>query len=220
MPFSPFQKPSARRDALALQIQSAGGANDSRLLSLLQAQWVHRYGVASLPIPATAPATAVDQAMDIAQEDAQEQALDRERIGMRNTAAETEESLFPAAAVQLGDALSDALNLKPDQPFQPDPESLPVSALETVADQAMDIAQVDAQEQAPDREAFGMEDTAAAAEKRLCPASTGMLRDVLTDELNLKREQPRKPVPAPPLNTPRSLRRWMPDMDESFPQAS
>jgi len=220
VPFSPFQKPSARRDALALQIQSAGGADDSRLLSVLQGQWVHRYGVASLPVPAIAFATAPDQAMVIAQDDDQEQASDREPIGMRETVADTEESLFPALKGLLGDALSDEFNLKPDSTLQDDPEPLPAAACETASEQAKDVAEDDAQEQASDRELIGMQEMAADTERSLFPASTGLLRDALSDELHQKREKPRKPVPAPPLNTPRSLRRWLPDIDESFPKAS
>ena len=32
--------------------------------------------------------------------------------------------------------------------------------------------------------------------------------------------QPKRPVPAPPLSTPRSLRRWLPGAEASFPKAS
>ena len=32
--------------------------------------------------------------------------------------------------------------------------------------------------------------------------------------------EPQRPVPAPPLSTPRSLRRWLPAAESSFPKAS
>ena len=32
--------------------------------------------------------------------------------------------------------------------------------------------------------------------------------------------EPQRPVPAPPLSTPRSLRRWLPGTESSFPKAS
>ena len=32
--------------------------------------------------------------------------------------------------------------------------------------------------------------------------------------------EPQRPVPAPPLSTPRSLRRWLPGAESSFPKAS
>ena len=41
---SPFQQPSRRQNALALQIQEARIAGDEPLLSRLISQWVHRYG--------------------------------------------------------------------------------------------------------------------------------------------------------------------------------
>ena len=55
---SPFQQPSRRQNALALQIQDARSAGEEALLSRLISQWVHRYGFAgaaeldlSLPEP-------------------------------------------------------------------------------------------------------------------------------------------------------------------------
>ncbi len=41
---SPFQQPSPRQNALALQIQEARTSGDQALLAGLISQWVHRYG--------------------------------------------------------------------------------------------------------------------------------------------------------------------------------
>ena len=48
---SPFQPPSPRQDVLAAQIEAARAADDGRRLLLLRSQWVHRFGVDSLPEP-------------------------------------------------------------------------------------------------------------------------------------------------------------------------
>ena len=46
---SPFQPPSPRQDVLAAQIEAARAADDGRRLLLLRSQWVHRFGVDTLP---------------------------------------------------------------------------------------------------------------------------------------------------------------------------
>ena len=48
---SPFQPPSPRQDVLAAQIEAAHAADDGRRLLLLRSQWVHRFGVDTLPEP-------------------------------------------------------------------------------------------------------------------------------------------------------------------------
>ena len=51
---SPFQPPSPRQDVLAAQIEAARAADDGRRLLLLRSQWVHRFGVDTLPEPQAA----------------------------------------------------------------------------------------------------------------------------------------------------------------------
>ncbi|QNI43062.1 hypothetical protein [Synechococcus sp. A15-28] len=46
---SPFDPPSQRQNILASQLKAAHGADDQRQLRLLRSQWVHRFGVDSLP---------------------------------------------------------------------------------------------------------------------------------------------------------------------------
>ena len=46
---SPFQPPSQRQTILAGQLNAAHAANDQKRLLLLRSQWVHRFGVDTLP---------------------------------------------------------------------------------------------------------------------------------------------------------------------------
>ena len=46
---SPFDPPSQRQNILASQLKAAHGADDQRQLRLLRSQWVHRFGVETLP---------------------------------------------------------------------------------------------------------------------------------------------------------------------------
>ena len=46
---SPFQPPSQRQNILAGQLNAAHAADDQKRLLLLRSQWVHRFGVDTLP---------------------------------------------------------------------------------------------------------------------------------------------------------------------------
>jgi hypothetical protein len=46
---SPFQPPSQRQTILAGQLNAAHAADDQKRLLLLRSQWVHRFGVDTLP---------------------------------------------------------------------------------------------------------------------------------------------------------------------------
>ena len=46
---SPFQPPSQRQNVLAGQLNAAHAADDQKRLLLLRSQWVHRFGVDTLP---------------------------------------------------------------------------------------------------------------------------------------------------------------------------
>ena len=47
---SPFKPPSQRQNILAGQLNAAHAADDQKRLLLLRSQWVHRFGVDSLPV--------------------------------------------------------------------------------------------------------------------------------------------------------------------------
>ena len=174
---SPFQQPSRRQNALALQIQEARSAGDEALLSRLISQWVHRYGFAgaaeldlSLPKPTISdpqfspPAVEASDAppvdplpMPVAEESswAPEIEVDEDEIA-------TEENLFAGDVVVVDDKV--------------------VAEDETIVEQKEEIA---------------------------------------AEETLLQRTFSAAPVPAPPISTPRSLRRWLPRReDDAFPKAS
>ena len=180
---SPFQQPSRRQNALALQIQEARSAGDEALLSRLISQWVHRYGFAgaaeldlSLPEPTISdsqfspPAVEASDAppvdplpMPVAEESswAPEIEVDKDEIA-------TEESVFAGDVVVVDDKV--------------------------VAEDEVDA-----------------EDETIVEQKE----------EIAAEETLLQRTFSAAPVPAPPISTPRSLRRWLPRReDDAFPKAS
>ena len=116
---------------------------DARRLSLLQGQWVHRFGVATLPV-STAAALVSESPM------APLTPLSRE-----SDVSVVAESSAAAGFLEIMGGTNEEQPVVEEQPF--------------VAEQ---------------------------------PA------------------EPQRPVPAPPLSTPRSLRRWLPGAESSFPKAS
>ena len=116
---------------------------DARRLSLLQGQWVHRFGVATLPV-STAAAPVSESPM------ASLTPLSSEPDG-----SVVAESSAAAGFLEITGGTNEEQPVVEEQPF--------------VAEQ---------------------------------PA------------------EPQRPVPAPPLSTPRSLRRWLPGAESSFPKAS
>ena len=116
---------------------------DARRLSLLQGQWVHRFGVATLPV-STAAAPVSESPM------APLTPLSRE-----SDVSVVAESSAAAGFLEIMGGTNEEQPVVEEQPF--------------VTEQ---------------------------------PAA------------------PQRPVPAPPLSTPRSLRRWLPGAESSFPKAS
>ena len=149
MPSSPFQQPSARQHALSRQILEAQDRGDARRLSLLQGQWVHRFGFATLPVSSgLAPVS---------------------ESPTPTVTALSSESDAPAAA-----GFSEAARFL--EIISRTSEEQPVFEEQPVVEQ----------------------------------------QPVVKDQS----AEPQRPVPAPPLSTPRSLRRWLPVAESSFPKAS
>ena len=147
---SPFQQPSRRQNALALQIQEARTSGDEALLSRLISQWVHRYGF--------------------------------------NGAAELDLSLPEPSASK--HEFSSAPMSVAEEEIAPEDDVL----IESEVMQNVVVAE---------EETIVEEDESAAEEKPL------------------QRSFASAPVPAPPISTPRSLRRWLPRReDDAFPKAS
>ena len=174
---SPFQQPSRRQNALALQIQEARSAGDEALLSRLISQWVHRYGFAgaaeldlSLPEPTIS------------------------------------DSQFSPPAVEASDA----------PPVDPLP--MPVAEESSWAPEI----EVDEDEIATEESVFAgdvvvVDDKVVAEDETIVEQK----EEIAAEETLLQRTFSAAPVPAPPISTPRSLRRWLPRReDDAFPKAS
>jgi hypothetical protein len=155
---SPFQQPSPRQNALALQIQEARTSGKEALLAGLISQWVHRYGF--------------------------------------DGAAELDLSLPEPVAV--------------NREFSPTP--MPVAEDEMVLEELEEIAVEDdvlLENEVVENEVVAEHEMFVEKE------------EIAAEETLLQRSFPAAPVPAPPISTPRSLRRWLPRReDDAFPKAS
>ena len=173
---SPFQQPSPRQNALALQIQQARTSGDQALLAGLISQWVHRYGFEgaaeldlSMPEPSVsnhwfsaAPMPVMEE--EIAPED--DVLVENEAVVEDEVVVEDEEQI----------AAEDDLLIESEVM-----ENGVVAEEETIAEQ----------------------------------------KEIAAEETPLQRSFPSVPVPAPPISTPRSLRRWLPRReDDAFLKAS
>ena len=165
---SPFQQPSRRQNALALQIQEARTTSDEVLLLRLISQWVHRYGF--------------------------------------NSAGDLDLSL-PEPMVSDREFSPIAVDASVAPAFEPLPMSVaekPSFASETVAEEELVIEE----EVTVDEEVLAEEEDVAEEEE-------------LVDRTALKQSFTAAPVPAPPITTPRSLRRWLPRReDDDFQKAA
>ena len=168
---SPFQQPSSRQNALALQIQVARTSGDEALLAGLISQWVHRYGfdgAAELDLSLPEPV-----------------ALNREL------------SPTPLPVVQEEIAAEDDILVEDEA----------VAEDEMVFEEEGEIAAED--DVLLENEVVAEEETFVEKE------------EIAAEETLLQRSFPAAPVPAPPISTPRSLRRWLPRReDDAFPKAS
>ena len=188
---SPFQHPSPRQNVLASHIQDVQRCGDARQLALLLGQWVHRFGIDSLPVTHGSCSEAITESLDQLQSDAvlgiaapsEELVQTNESdVSLDLVAQElvplTVESLDPPAVLemnQLSEELSEELTEAELTTF---PENLIVQEL------------------------------LMSEEESTTPVEPVEERNVVV------------PMTPPPISTPRSLRRWLPRADQSFPQAS
>jgi len=173
---SPFQQPSPRQNALALQIQEARTSGDQALLAGLISQWVHRYGFEgaaeldlSLPEPSASKHEFSSASMPVAEEEIapEDDVLVENKVAAEDEMVVEEEEQIAAEDDVLigGEVMQNGV----------------VTEEETIVE----------------------EDESAA------------------EETPLQRSFAAAPVPAPPISTPRSLRRWLPRReDDAFPKAS
>ena len=180
---SPFQQPSPRQNVLASQIQDAQRLGNERQLVLLSGQWVHRFGIDSLPVIDAASLEAEAESFD------QLQPASVLATTAFTTTAFSEELVNP-------EDLGVSLDLVA-QEFVPPMDS---SDEETTVSQDLMVQDSLPEEEITDND-FGQE-----FEKT--PLEPLRDRNVVVS------------ISAPPISTPRSLRRWLPRADQTFLQAS
>ena len=180
---SPFQQPSPRQNVLASQIQDAQRLGNERQLVLLSGQWVHRFGIDSLPV------------IDAASPEAEAESFDQlQPASVLATTAFTT-TAFSEELVNPED-LGVALDLVA-QEFVPPMDS---NDEETTVSQDLMV-----QDSLPEEE---ITDNDFGQEFEQTPLEPLRDRNVVVS------------ISAPPISTPRSLRRWLPRADQTFLQAS
>lgn len=180
---SPFQQPSPRQNVLASQIQDAQRLGNERQLVLLSGQWVHRFGIDSLPV------------IDAASPEAEAESFDQlQPASVLATTAFTT-TAFSEELVNPED-LGVSLDLVA-QEFVPPMDS---NDEETTVSQDLMV-----QDSLPEEE---ITDNAVGQEFEKTPLEPLGDRNVVVS------------ISAPPISTPRSLRRWLPRADQTFLQAS
>jgi len=180
---SPFQQPSPRQNVLALQIQDAQRLGNERQLVLLSGQWVHRFGLDSLPV------------IDAASPEAEAESFDSlQPASVLTTTAFSEELVNP-------EDLGVSLDLVA-QEFVPPMDS---NDEETTVSQDLMVQDLRVQDSLPEEE---ITDIAVGQEFEKTPLEPLRDRNVVIS------------ISAPPISTPRSLRRWLPRADQTFLQAS
>ena len=188
---SPFQQPSPRQNVLASQIQDAQHVGDERQLVLLMGQWVHRFGIDSLPVTHATSSEASAESFDQLQSAAV------------LSIVEPSEELVETKGLEV------SLDLGGQELEPPTEESWDTPAVMAINQTSEDLAEADSEAEV-----------------------TTFSEDLIVQELLSEEEFIKTPVePArdqnvlvamvpPPISTPRSLRRWLPRADQSFPQAS
>ena len=180
---SPFQQPSPRQNVLASQIQDAQRLGNERQLVLLSGQWVHRFGIDSLPV------------IDAASPEAEAESFDQlQPASVLATTAFTT-TAFSEELVNPED-LGVSLDLVAQEFVSP----MDNNDEETTVSQDLMVQDSLPQEEITDND-FGQE-----FEKT--PLEPLRDRNVVVS------------ISAPPISTPRSLRRWLPRADQTFLQAS
>jgi hypothetical protein len=192
---SPFQQPSPRQNVLASQIQDAQRLGNERQLVLLSGQWVHRFGIDSLPIIDAAPPEAEAESFNQLQP-----------ASVLNTTVFSEELVNPE---DLGFSLDlVAQEFVPPMDSKDSPTLLGINQIseQLAHHEATTVSQdLMVQDSLPEEE---ITDTAVGQEFEKTPLEPLEDRNIVVS------------ISAPPISTPRSLRRWLPRADQTFLQAS
>ena len=190
---SPFQQPSPRQNVLASQIQDAQRLGNERQLVLLSGQWVHRFGLDSLPV------------IDAASPEAEAESFDSLQPASVLTTTALTTTAFTTTAFSEELVNPEDLGVSLDlvaQEFVPPMDS---NDEETTVSQDLTVQDLRVQDSLPEEE---ITDTAVGQEFEKTPLEPLRDRNVVVS------------ISAPPISTPRSLRRWLPRADQTFLQAS
>ncbi len=190
---SPFQQPSPRQNVLASQIQDAQRLGNERQLVLLSGQWVHRFGLDSLPV------------IDAASPEAEAESFDSLQPASVLTTTALTTTAFTTTAFSEELVNPEDLGVSLDlvaQEFVPPMDS---NDEETTVSQDLMVQDLRAQDSLPEEE---ITDIAVGQEFEKTPLEPLRDRNVVVS------------ISAPPISTPRSLRRWLPRADQTFLQAS
>ena len=190
---SPFQQPSPRQNVLASQIQDAQHVGDERLLVLLMGQWVHRFGIDSLPVTHATSSEASVESFEQLQSDAV--------LNVAEPSEELVETKGLEASLDLG-----AQELEP-----PTQESWDTPAVVAIHQISEDLAEAEADSEAEVTtfsEDLIVQELLSEEEFIKTPVEPARDQNVLVAMV------------PPPISTPRSWRRWLPRADQSFPHAS
>lgn len=190
---SPFQQPSPRQNVLASQIQDAQRLGNERQLVLLSGQWVHRFGIDSLPV------------IDAASPEAEAESFDQLQPAsvLATTALTTTAFTTTGFSEELvnPEDLGVSLDLVA-QEFVPPMDSNDEA---TTVSQDLMVQDLMVQDSLPEEE---ITDNDFGQEFEKTPLEPLRDRNVVVS------------ISAPPISTPRSLRRWLPRADQTFLQAS
>ena len=206
MQTSPFQQPSFRRNALASLIEEADQRGDTRELLLLKSQWVHRYGVDSMPTSSMVSEPIADW---LGKEPLTTDVPESDQVEIDSSAIEAAEIEAADIDEPMPDELTiDNLNSDDLKQDEPEPEDFVAATQDPVADQLPVSEQPPVSEHSPLSEQPSSGDPSA-------------VDSVPSRPLTAVRSVPAvASIPAPPISTPRSLRRWLPGADDQLPKAS
>ena len=294
MILSPFQQPSPRQNLLSELIQEARQRDDQRQLTLLCSQWVHRFGIETLPVQ-----NEVDRASFVPEPvvEAESPEFQEEDPGLLVSASVPEVEIHE---VQQSDSeterddfelsFDESLSTEGTPSVEPEPDASTdldqllqemlkdhetVHSLTPEPDVKVTASVSEAEMQENDRldsevdrndfevsfdESLLTEVTQSVEQEPDIKAETELIETELKTESNQSDDSesgsidrftsllqnsldksipvvakieeaveerqlaqppsPPKPVAAPPIRTPRSLRRWLPGGTEGFPKAS
>ena len=191
---SPFQQPSPRQNALAQQIQEARTSGDQALLAGLISQWVHRYGFDG----------AAELDLSLPEPSASKHGFSSAPMPVAEEEIAPEDKISPEDDVLVENEVDGQVEMVAEDEVVGQDEVVVEEEQQIAAeDDVLIESEVMQNGVVAEEEPIVEEDESAAEEKPL------------------QRSFAAAPVPAPPISTPRSLRRWLPRReDDAFPKAS